>query len=51
MNSELILMLVAAYLRKLITPTETDAETADGITDDLRKFRTYLNSLNKNGIR
>ena len=50
MNQDLILMLIAAYLRKLIDPTETDAQTASGITSDLKKFRLYLRNLDKSDI-
>ena len=50
MNTDLNLLLIAAYLRKLISPTETPLETANGITADLKKFRTYLNNLDKSGI-
>ena len=50
MSDKLILMLIAAYLRKLINPSETDQQTATGITDDLKKFSTYLSNLDKTDI-
>lgn len=50
MNQELILLLIAAYLRKLVNPTENNAQIADGVTNDLKKFRAYLKSLDKSEI-
>lgn len=50
MDTNLILMLVIAELRKQRMPGDTDKQIADGITIDLKKFRTYLNNLDKVGI-
>jgi uncharacterized membrane protein len=46
----LTLLLIAAYLRKLIDANETDAETANGITADLERFRLYMDNLDKSNI-
>lgn len=48
--NDIALLLIAAYLRKIITPGETDAETAAGISLDLAAFRTYLDGLDKTNI-
>ena len=47
---DLPLLLIAGYLRKLMNPEETDAETAAGITADLKRYRAYLSTLDKTEI-
>lgn len=50
MDNQLILLLIASYLRKLINPAESDSLTASTITQDLKRFKTYLDGLDKSGI-
>lgn len=48
--NQVIQMLIAAYLYKLINPAETDAQVAAGVTNDLKKFKQYLAALDKTEI-
>ena len=50
MNTELILMLIAAYLYKLNNPAENDSQVAAGVSADLAKFSNYLDNLDKTTI-
>lgn len=50
MFDRLILLLIASYLRKLITPGESDGVTANGVTNDLKRFKVYMDELDKSEI-
>jgi hypothetical protein len=49
--NDLILLLIASYLRKLIDPSESDSATAVGVTNDLKRFSDFLGTFDHSNIK